>query len=144
MGADFFAFITNPPISVLCAVKGTFLFTCPGVAPAETVPHASAAGSGTAPRQPRHRSSGMQRLFALCPRSPLSRGGGGVVRFLQLLRTLLAAHFNGPASEFHFDWISIELAVASRTGLRGHGIVSKGRTSVRLSGPCRAKNRCQN
>jgi hypothetical protein len=61
------------------------------------------------------------------------------MRFLQLPRALLAAHFNGPASDFHFDRVYIELAVTSRTGLCSHGIVSKGRTSSRASRPDTAK-----
>lgn len=47
------------------------------------------------------------------------------MRFLQLLGTLVAAHFNGSATEFHFDRIRIQLAVASRTGCRSHDVLSR-------------------
>src|SRR5882762_10223524 len=52
--------------------------------------------------------------------SPLLRRRRGLVRFLQLLRTLLAAHLDGPAAELDLDEIFIQLAVASRAGFLTH------------------------
>jgi len=45
------------------------------------------------------------------------------MRFFQFRGALVAAHFDGLAADFHFDGISIELAVASRTSCTTHGVV---------------------
>jgi hypothetical protein len=45
------------------------------------------------------------------------------VCFLQLLRALIAADFNGPAADIDLDGIRIQLAIASGTSCRDHDIV---------------------
>jgi hypothetical protein len=64
---------------------------------------------------------GWQRLLGVHD-SPLSRRRRGRVRFLQLPRTLVAAHFDDLAAELDLDGIFIQLAVASRTGFLFHDI----------------------
>jgi hypothetical protein len=44
------------------------------------------------------------------------------VRFLQLLRALIATHLNGLAAKLHLDGSFIQLAIASRTGFLSHVI----------------------
>jgi hypothetical protein len=44
------------------------------------------------------------------------------VRFLQLPRTFVAAHFDDLAAELDLDGIFIQLAIASRTGFLFHDI----------------------
>src|SRR5436305_477815 len=51
----------------------------------------------------------------------LPRRGRGEVRFIQLSSAILTTHFNGSATDFDFDGISIQLAVASRTSSLDHG-----------------------
>jgi len=54
--------------------------------------------------------------------SPLPRRRRGRVRFLELLRTLVAAHFDDLAAELDLDGIFIQLAIASRAGFLFHDI----------------------
>jgi hypothetical protein len=67
------------------------------------------------------------------------------VRFLQLLRALIAAHLNGLPAELHLDGIFIQLAIASRTGFLSHVItLSLQPNPGFVVGHTTGERRCQN
>jgi hypothetical protein len=62
------------------------------------------------------------------------------VSFLQLARTVVAAHFNGLPADLYLNGIAIQSAVAGGTGLLGHGASPvAARRSGRRSKPVGAK-----